>query len=391
MSSEEHQEGGNNGEASWRTEAGNVMAAGRAAHGLATRGSESRTKWAFILGGLVVTYVAGFTILGLALEHPLNGALTAVSLAPAVLLAYYYMHVRYASSLFDLGEVCKGFLKGMAVSVPAVLIEVGLLVFVMTYVFATPAEQASHAAAATPTPAASLAPVKGSATPKPHSMAVAVAMDLLVQVSAAAGSSSAAAGSGAGSAIHEATAASADESPAMYETQVIFAFFFAYFVAAIVGEGLKYATVSSATKLFREPYEVVVYGCAVAIGFATMEQALTVIFAGIDPRIPVQNRFVLGLVKGVLTVPMHTVCGLWTSVGISRRIFYYDHMPFLRVVLTPVVVHGTFTFTLVAFLHTRFEVLGLVLVAALNALAFATLHKYLLPSLGETVPPELII
>jgi hypothetical protein len=61
---------------------------------LPTRGRPTQAKWVLILTIITVLYVAGFTGVGLIIAHPLNGALTAITLAPTVILGYFYLAVK---------------------------------------------------------------------------------------------------------------------------------------------------------------------------------------------------------------------------------------------------------------------------------------------------------
>eukprot|EP00162_Nutomonas_longa_P008460 comp18549_c0_seq1/m.33360 comp18549_c0_seq1/g.33360 ORF comp18549_c0_seq1/g.33360 comp18549_c0_seq1/m.33360 type:complete len:463 (+) comp18549_c0_seq1:167-1555(+) len=453
----------------WRDDAEDMLAAAQVTHGLATRGSSTQTKWVVLLVVATVLYVAGFTGLGLLLAHPLNGILTLITLGPTLILGWIYLGNKFSKSVFDISELTKVFFKGMMISIPGFLVEFGLLLLVMTYVFTSPAaapsasgsgvssggsssasaasastsvaphllfaqQQQQHtilgadvllassaalsssltaaalpAAASVPpaasiTPAETKTPAAAPATATPAASAsssgkpTATPNAASATPTAAAPSHAAPSQSGApgepdahqgGSAIVENSKAQAQEDY-HWDVQVIFGFLFAYLIASLISEVLKYLMIVSGNRLFREPYEVVVYGASMALGYGMMENALTVMFAGLDPKFPFENRFALAAVRGVLNVPMHLLTGMWMSVSVARRTFYYDSVRMVQCIAMPVFLHGTFDFMLIALLRTRYQPFALVGCAFLNLIGFTLFHLRKLASLQETVPPEIV-
>lgn len=86
--------------------------------------------------------------------------------------------------------------------------------------------------------------------------------------------------------------------------------------------------------VFDEPMDGIVYGGALAAGFATLENIFYVF----------QFGFVTGVVRAVYSVPMHVLCGVLIGYGLANMRF--QGMSRFRFVMlgwtVPVVLHGLF-------------------------------------------------
>lgn len=119
------------------------------------------------------------------------------------------------------------------------------------------------------------------------------------------------------------------------------------FVVALVEEGCKYFSFKLMIfhdRAFDNTYDGLIYGAASALGFATLENILYV----------VQYGFGTGILRAVLSVPMHACTGIFMGYyfGISKYKKYndiqQDKNPQRRAYVISVVIHALYDFLLMA-------------------------------------------
>ena len=103
-------------------------------------------------------------------------------------------------------------------------------------------------------------------------------------------------------------------NPGFQEGSVAFAVFNAFAVAALCEEVCKYLLLrigSWRNKNFNYRFDGIVYGVAVAVGFALLENVLYVVDGGLY----------VALMRGVLAVPLHAFCGVFMGIfyGAAKR------------------------------------------------------------------------
>jgi RsiW-degrading membrane proteinase PrsW (M82 family) len=119
--------------------------------------------------------------------------------------------------------------------------------------------------------------------------------------------------------------------------------FEAFVMAAFVEEFSKWVILLSLVywwSEFDEPLDGVVYGVALALGFATVENILCV----------VRDGFGIGLLRAVFAVPAHALFGAAGGFYFGRAKFGEKNKKGLRIALAlfvPVGFHGVYDFTLV--------------------------------------------
>lgn len=120
-----------------------------------------------------------------------------------------------------------------------------------------------------------------------------------------------------------------------------------FFIVALVEEGCKYFSFKLMIfhdRAFDNTYDGVIYGAASALGFATLENILYVF----------QGGFGTGLLRAVLSVPMHACTGILMGYyfGISKYKKYndidHDKNPQRRAYVLSIVIHALYDFVLMA-------------------------------------------
>ncbi|MBC8591524.1 PrsW family intramembrane metalloprotease [Wansuia hejianensis] len=126
------------------------------------------------------------------------------------------------------------------------------------------------------------------------------------------------------------------------------AFFNAFIVAALTEEYFKRLMILKVpyrTTYFNERLDGIVYGVFAALGFATVENIIYVVFT-------YTNNPFIGLYRGIFSVPAHGIFGVTMGYYLSLAKFATDERrrkANLRKSLTmPVLLHGIFDFILMA-------------------------------------------
>ncbi|MDD4201126.1 MAG: PrsW family glutamic-type intramembrane protease, partial [Eubacteriales bacterium] len=131
-------------------------------------------------------------------------------------------------------------------------------------------------------------------------------------------------------------------NPGLKQGTIELALYDAFLVAALCEEVCKFAFLrlgSWRNKHFDYRFDGIVYGVAVAVGFALLENVMYVIEGGIYTA----------LMRGVLTVPLHAFCGVFMGIsyGAARKYSIMGQRvrsgrANLRAILIPILIHGIY-------------------------------------------------
>lgn len=129
-------------------------------------------------------------------------------------------------------------------------------------------------------------------------------------------------------------------------------FLMAFVVAAGVEETMKHFAVRCCRfpAPLKDPQMILVYLVSAALGFATAEN-IEYVFGVRQSPIPGTSRFVGELIVLAmrLLMPIHLICAVIQSANLSRVVLgIYPHWPLARVLLSAVVLHGSFDYFLFA-------------------------------------------
>ena len=99
------------------------------------------------------------------------------------------------------------------------------------------------------------------------------------------------------------------------------------------------------TSYFNEKLDGIVYGVFAALGFATVENIIYVVFT-------YSNNPFIGLYRGIFSVPAHGVFGITMGYYLSLYKFNTDNkgkaLNYRKSLIMPVILHGIFDFILMA-------------------------------------------
>ena len=131
-------------------------------------------------------------------------------------------------------------------------------------------------------------------------------------------------------------------------TGVLGAFYTAFIVAGLTEEYFKRLVVLKIpykTKYFNEKLDGIVYGVFSAMGFATVENIVYVVYR-------YANNPHVGLYRGIFSVPAHGIFGLTMGYYLSLAKFDTDERRarknLRRSLYMPIILHGTFNFILMS-------------------------------------------
>jgi len=124
-----------------------------------------------------------------------------------------------------------------------------------------------------------------------------------------------------------------------------------YIFVAAVEEGAKYFVARYSVKrdslkvFINHPYGVVLYGLACALGFAGIENVMYVL----EEEAKTQGGLYVAIARALLSVPLHGTTGALIGVGLARRLYLGEKKwNVFRVMLIPVIIHGTYDFVFMA-------------------------------------------
>jgi len=126
------------------------------------------------------------------------------------------------------------------------------------------------------------------------------------------------------------------------------AFYNAFIVAALTEEFFKRLVVTRLpfqSKHFNEKLDGIVYGVFAALGFATVENIIYVVYR-------YTNNPFIGLYRGIFSVPAHAIFGITMGFYLSLSRFNSDKRAkkanMVKSLIMPILLHGIFDFILMA-------------------------------------------
>ena len=121
----------------------------------------------------------------------------------------------------------------------------------------------------------------------------------------------------------------------------------AFIVAALTEEGLKALVLipnALREKNFNEKLDGIIYSIFLALGFATVENLIYILFERPDQVLEV------GLVRAVISIPGHIMFAITMGYYISKYKFSHDRIKkreyIIMAILLPILLHGIFDFIL---------------------------------------------
>ena len=179
-----------------------------------------------------------------------------------------------------------------------------------------------------------------------------------------------------------------DQLPKGLFSDIFLLFSFAFIVAAMVEEYMKYLVVKRMARdpNFNQVYDGIIYGITGALGFATLENIFYVLGGGSD------SQFLIAFVRGILAVPMHAVTGGIIGYLYANNIYLGKRSEATKLLKLPILIHGTynFNFLLFSYLFEREDLL-LFLSLFLNALLLVISVWYLNSLVKESRGKQLVV
>ena len=122
-------------------------------------------------------------------------------------------------------------------------------------------------------------------------------------------------------------------------------FILAYVSAGGCEEGMKYMLVNRVKRItpgFRDREGYLLYAVAGALGFSTVEN----IGYAFNTLTPWYAVLIGVLTRLLISTPIHVACAYLVGVGVVRREVYGEPLMLWRLLLVPVLLHGSFDFCL---------------------------------------------
>lgn len=114
------------------------------------------------------------------------------------------------------------------------------------------------------------------------------------------------------------------------------------YLAAITEEPLKFLVIYFFVRnrsAFDEPMDALVYGTAISLGFATLEN-----FEYVFSAASIDQSFETAVIRAISAVPMHASCGVIMGYFFGRYMFSGDRMMLLKSLAVPILFHGAYNF-----------------------------------------------
>ncbi len=156
---------------------------------------------------------------------------------------------------------------------------------------------------------------------------------------------------------------------------VEYAVFEAFCIAALCEEVCKYVLLrlgSWRNRNFDYRFDGIVYGVAVAVGFALLENVLYVMDGGIE----------VAVMRGVLAVPLHAFCGVFMGIyyGAAKKAQIDGNKSLcttntIKAIVIPILIHGIYD--ALAFMGTNAtSIILLVFVGCMYFIAIKKINQY---------------
>ena len=113
------------------------------------------------------------------------------------------------------------------------------------------------------------------------------------------------------------------------------------FLAGIVEESLKFLVLFLYIKPkenFNEPYDAIVYGTSISLGFAALENLEYVYLSYLgDPLI-------ISIIRAFSAIPMHACCGIIMGFYFGLYVFRGERIQILKALLIPMSLHAIYNY-----------------------------------------------
>ena len=117
-----------------------------------------------------------------------------------------------------------------------------------------------------------------------------------------------------------------------------------YFAGGFVEESLKFLVLYFyilKEKAFNEPMDAIVYGIAVSLGFATLENFEYVYFLSDKHQV---SSLEMAIIRSFSAIPLHAVCGLIMGFYFGTYAFISGGKNLSLALIIPYLFHGTYNF-----------------------------------------------
>tara|TARA_B100001057_G_C22828610_1_gene942449 strand:+ start:78 stop:734 length:657 start_codon:yes stop_codon:yes gene_type:complete len=118
--------------------------------------------------------------------------------------------------------------------------------------------------------------------------------------------------------------------------------YFFSFLAGIIEETLKFLVLLLYIKPkenFNEPYDAIVYGTSISLGFATLEN-LEYVYASY-----LADPLIISIIRAFSAIPMHACCGIIMGFYFGLFVFRGERIQVLKALLIPVSLHAIYNFS----------------------------------------------
>ena len=119
-----------------------------------------------------------------------------------------------------------------------------------------------------------------------------------------------------------------------------FTYFFC-FIAGIVEESLKFLVLLFYVKpkeKFNEPYDAIVYGTSISLGFAALENLEYVYLSNYE------DPLIISIIRAFSAIPMHASCGVIMGFYFGLYVFRGERIQILKALLIPMSLHAIYNY-----------------------------------------------
>ena len=113
------------------------------------------------------------------------------------------------------------------------------------------------------------------------------------------------------------------------------------FLAGIVEESLKFLVLFLYIKPkenFNEPYDAIVYGTSISLGFAALENLEYVYLSNYE------DPLIISIIRAFSAIPMHASCGVIMGFYFGLYVFRGERIQILKALLIPMSLHAIYNY-----------------------------------------------
>lgn len=117
--------------------------------------------------------------------------------------------------------------------------------------------------------------------------------------------------------------------------------YFFSFIAGIVEESLKFLVLLFYVKpkeKFNEPYDAIVYGTSISLGFAALENLEYVYLSNYE------DPLIISIIRAFSAIPMHASCGVIMGFYFGLYVFRGERIQILKALLIPMSLHAIYNY-----------------------------------------------